>query len=483
MADPLKVKFVVIVCGTQHPDGIEFNKMADAHVRDLVAFYASKVDDKATLAPLGTPVRYLHFDPTLGVVCVAEQVVKRSKTPKYEWKLLAAFTSALGTPAEDPKTFVTLPSNARALRFATTKPPAADPDFGKTGHEKHIFKTTKLDDQGNTVDRDVSGVLSITDVYRSIRGAPPKSVIELVFFTHGFTGGPVLVNSFDDNGTATLRTTTDKDGRADKDFLDDMGEPPVAGATLTALALFKRAFDPGAIVRTCGCDVQDANSFRSTSFQIIREAWVLKIRSGASDKALRKKLMAKLGDAGAIGPTDDVPLDMEAEFRLEHDADKTSSVDEIRTAHLAVETPLEFFTGYDKDKPFTKQWGDILKFIAKQNLATYSVKLGQAVGVTVFAAPHGTSSENEQGASHNTMRVCRSGFEPGCFSMVTDPVTKVSKPRPHEAYGPFLEFYEKFFKLSRTDLDKISGTHKDFYAFDKAAIDNLTFVRDNGKLP
>ena len=495
MASP--VKFVVIVCGTTHPDGIEFNKMADAHARELVAFYASKVDDPSPLAPLGTPVRYLHFDVTLGVVHVAEQIVKKSKTVTYKWKLLADFTSTVGTTAENPQTFVTLPANIRALRFP--KSGVTDPDFG-TGKGKHVFRQMAAD--GKTA-RDVSGVMSITDVYRSIRGAPDKSVIDLVFFTHGFSGGPVIVNSFETdplpkdfggNSNTPQRTASDKDGRLRTDLHANMGEDPSEDSSADAkkhggkgaLDQFKRAFDPAAIIRVYGCDVTDSINgelLRSTSFQVIRAAFVVKIASGASDKALRTKLLADLGKG--IDPEDDITLDMEREFALEKDHDPDHSLDQLRNLHTAVELPgpKVFFAGYSKDTPFTKKWKDVLMFIASQNLATYHVQMGQTLGVKVLASPQGTSSENEQGAANNTMRICRSFGEPGCFEFVKDPVTKTTKKVGHESYAAFLDFYTKYFKLASTNSDKISGTNRNFGIFDSDALKNLTSLRDTGKLP
>jgi hypothetical protein len=490
------VKFVVIVCGTTHPDGIEFNKMADAHARELVAFYASKVDDTSPVAPLGTPVRYLHFDVTLGVVHVAEQIVKRSKAATFKWKLLADFTSTEGTAAENPQKFVTLPANVRPLRFS--KAGVTDPDF-PTGRFKHVFRQKDADGK----DRDVSGVMSITDVYRSIRGAPDKSVIDLVFFTHGFSGGPVIVNSFESdplpsdfggNSDTPQRDVSDKDGRLRTDLHKNMGEDPSEDSSSDAkkhggkgaLDQFKRAFDAGAVIRVYGCDVTDSINgelLRSTSFQVIRAAFVVKIASGAADKTLRKKLLADLGKG--IGPEDDITLDMETEFALEANRDKDHTIDQLRALHIAVEKPgpVVFFAGYDKTTPFTKKWKDVLMFIASQNLATYHVQMAQTLGVKVLASPQGTSSENEQGATNNTMRVCRSFGEPGCFEFVKDPGTGVTKKVGHEAYAAFLDFYTKYFKLSSLKSDQISGTNRNFGIFDADALKNLASLRDTGKLP
>ncbi len=69
----------------------------------------------------------------------------------------------------------------------------------------------------------LSDILSVLNVYAVVRaiGADPArqhTLKELSFFAHGFYGGPVLVNSFDDEPSAA-RDGDDKDPRASKDFI------------------------------------------------------------------------------------------------------------------------------------------------------------------------------------------------------------------------------------------------------------------------
>src|SRR5690606_7934274 len=43
--------------------------------------------------------------------------------------------------------------------------------------------------------------MSIVDIYKTVQEIgknEPKSLVELSFFSHGWMGGPILVNSFDD---------------------------------------------------------------------------------------------------------------------------------------------------------------------------------------------------------------------------------------------------------------------------------------------
>lgn len=96
------------------------------------------------------------------------------------------------------------------------------------------------------------GVMSIVDVYEFVQnigsGSDKKSVIELSFFSHGWAGGPILVNSFDDNSSdpTKKRLTNDKDARQWKDFV---------APTMDAAALdnFISAFSPSGLIWIWGC--------------------------------------------------------------------------------------------------------------------------------------------------------------------------------------------------------------------------------------
>jgi len=63
--------------------------------------------------------------------------------------------------------------------------------------------------------------LSIVDVYDYVLqlGAhEPATLLELAFVSHGWGGGPILVNSFDPTPSHGMRNYDDKDGRVNKDF-------------------------------------------------------------------------------------------------------------------------------------------------------------------------------------------------------------------------------------------------------------------------
>lgn len=136
-----------------------------------------------------------------------------------------------------------------------------------------------------------SGVLSILDVYASIRAigaADPGTLAELSFFSHGWMGGPLLINSDDDRSAVvpapsvspaattvtlsligtTLRDPDDKDPRAQFDFV-----APTMDAA--ALANFRKAFASDGLAWLWGCAfpkvvhhaltaIERCNEYRST---------------------------------------------------------------------------------------------------------------------------------------------------------------------------------------------------------------------------
>ena len=112
--------------------------------------------------------------------------------------------------------------------------------------------------------------MGVTDVYarvQAIGAANPGTLFELSIFSHGWMGGPILVDSDDDRTidvtlppvppsttptTMTLpvlgtnRDPDDKDGRSGLDF-----RPPTMDAAM--LDLFRKAFDGSADVWLWGC--------------------------------------------------------------------------------------------------------------------------------------------------------------------------------------------------------------------------------------
>lgn len=92
--------------------------------------------------------------------------------------------------------------------------------------------------------------MSILDVYKAVQKIgvdAPNTLAELSFFSHGYFGGPILVNS-DDRSDAALsgRDPDDMDGRVSKDFISPTMDS-------TDLRNFQKAFRADGIVWIWGC--------------------------------------------------------------------------------------------------------------------------------------------------------------------------------------------------------------------------------------
>ncbi len=104
-------------------------------------------------------------------------------------------------------------------------------------------------------DRSEAGRMSITDLYTAVQrvGAAKSTaggLVEVSVFSHGWMGGPILVNS-EDNRDGAERDPADKDARVRKDFA-------TPNVTVAQLAAFKAAFAPGAFWWNWGCSFTSA---------------------------------------------------------------------------------------------------------------------------------------------------------------------------------------------------------------------------------
>ena len=100
-------------------------------------------------------------------------------------------------------------------------------------------------------DQNQAGRMSILDLYAAVQAigsdkATKGSLVEVSVFSHGWMGGPILVDSMDNSGSATARDPDDKDARLFKDFT----APTMTGTQLTA---FRAAFATGAFWWDWGC--------------------------------------------------------------------------------------------------------------------------------------------------------------------------------------------------------------------------------------
>jgi hypothetical protein len=253
-------------------------------------------------------------------------------------------------------------------------------------------------------------VMSMVNVYHSIRRAPSRSVLELSIISHAFVGGPILVNSRVRPSTLSgQRDPTDKDGRAQSDFTTDMGESG------PALDQFKNAFDPKASIRIWGCDVAHATR------GVVRQAYELPTRNKT---ALGRRL---------LNPPvpDDLPIDVQV------DATFGTEI----TEHPCFPP---------QGTPFPKPWKDVVKCVARAVERTYMFRAAAATGITTIGALPGTGAEDEK-KELGIMKICRSKSPP---------------PPPlecNDGFFRYLKFYETFLQIR-------SEPERNFGIFDAAAV-------------
>src|SRR6266511_955136 len=338
------IKFVFIVTGKD----ASFTEMAGHRARELIR----KAQSKSPGAFDAATLRFVHFNFRNDKVEFYE--FDRAKEPdwagKFPWRPLGA-ASLSGDPLYDPKTFVSA---------------SLVPD-----------------------------TMSIVDVYRSIRGAPASSVLELSIFSHAFAEGPVLVNTFDrvpppfpdGSPQRTWTDPIDRDGRARTDFFPNMGEDPnvssagpVKRGGKNALNEFKAAFDSRGSFRVYGCNVQDVvvdpgdgtNMVRLASAvrQVLHQAYVLPVdaaRSGGTGSDFGEQLRKGTRPA----PDTPITLDMEREFRQEerrakkyHDLGRPFAFDyvplpKLRELHYGIDD--KFFKS-ETGMKLKRQWREVIQF-------------------------------------------------------------------------------------------------------------------------
>jgi hypothetical protein len=208
--------------------------------------------------------------------------------------------------------------------------------------------------------KNTAGAMSITDVYEYVRGlgtAQPGSLVELSFFSHGWIGGPILVNSID-NPSLPGRDPADKDARSHKDFIT-----PAMDAT--ALAEFQSAFHPDGFSWIWGC------SFAASKHHVLA------------------KVVSNSKYTTAKGPVD---------------ADQFTLTFNKSQAELYFEYDTIFFPARDTvthEYPltFTRTFEEVKKFFERGIKNSYAWKLAKASGRKCYGAPPGTYAAYERGVS------------------------------------------------------------------------------------
>ncbi len=153
-------------------------------------------------------------------------------------------------------------------------------------------------------------------------GSDKGTLAELSFFSHGWMGGPILVNSFDDRNASsgdagilsglTLRNPDDKDPRAELDFADpNMDDNDIKN--------FQDAFDKDGIVWAWGCaqpqpvnnllyKIETNSNYSATG---VKDETVFQLDNLSSDqinKILKATLQGLLGDSAYIVSASSVKL-------------------------------------------------------------------------------------------------------------------------------------------------------------------------------
>jgi hypothetical protein len=220
------------------------------------------------------------------------------------------------------------------------------------GSTRHVFNTNQ------------AGRMSIMDIHalvREIGRTEPGSLGEVSFFSHGWVGGPLLVNSDQDPAFKPLadRDPNDKDPRMVKDFL-----PPQMDAT--GRAEIRAAFHTDGFWWVWGCAF--ANAPRQMLHQVLSS---------------RKYRATKLGDL----KDDDT---FHFEFSQAH-------ADQFFALLPSFFPPA----GADGKFPlrFDRTFAEIKAFFAKVVSLTYCHVLALVSNVPCFGAFPGTYSDYEKGVS------------------------------------------------------------------------------------
>jgi hypothetical protein len=215
-------------------------------------------------------------------------------------------------------------------------------------------------------DTDQAGRMSITDLYEAVRkvggdATTAGSLTEVSVFSHGFFGGPVLVDS-DDTSVTAARDPNDKDARVSKDF-------KAPNASAAQIAAFRAAFAPNAFWWNWGCTFTE--SYRQVTHRFINSP--LYSRTGAG----------KLKDTDKI--TFDFPQDMAEEIY----GDDTTFFPQTKR----VGGPN---AGKFKDLVFEQTVKEIREFFLRGVADSYHSAVGKAGGIEVRAAFLGTYSDYEE---------------------------------------------------------------------------------------
>ena len=376
--------------------------------------------------------RFIHFDCWKNQVGVADFTpTKMTSAKKPTWVPIKDFKPDVGDNSQDPKTFVDVHGGDFVL--------------AETDERTKKVRTVTLTDQ-----------LTITNVYHSIRGAPKESVVAVMFISHGFDEGPVLLDTaisetglplvemrsasgtkvpaWDSFSNLPKRWEKDADGRMDSDFADNMGEDPAVGGSnfavdgttklkdggKDALSQFKSAFNksvvPGlgfaARIGLLGCDVQEI-VYNKDNQRLMLESTVKEVLEaimwGWSDQT-RGYVVSEDGKKvhdRTITDEHSVSFDLREKFDDEAKEGIHFSVSDpavVKAIHFG--SHADFFgSPPPSGTQVCSKWGEVVKFAARETVKTYAFKAAKTLNVEVLATPPGTSGEIEK-ETPNKMVAC-----------------------------------------------------------------------------
>jgi hypothetical protein len=371
------VKFFFLVGGYDYEGGgAEKGQNHDGMCTGRVKQWIQRLNRSAhrpdTFFIADTILRFIRFSVETGEIRTLERTflsgrgVTRKLVKESDWKLLVF--SSIGDPF-DPNTFVTsgrvVSDNIPPLPFR-----AIDRTSDYKAPDFHTFNQSAA----------TSNIISITDVYESIRKAPVDSVLDFSVFSHGWIQGPLLVNSSNLLNDPNVRDPDDKDGRAALDFAPTMGAPPAFPPPVTRLFRFMSSFDSRAIMHTWGCtfDIETV---------VVQQA----------QRMIKKKQV-----------TDDT--DLEFNFAATH-TDWTKR-------YAVVDPAFTFLPSDTTILTMTKKFSELKRFLRRRLAQSYPFQFMDANSApdrSARGALPGTYAEDEK-TGFGLMKVCARKHPPECTS-------------------------------------------------------------------
>ena len=261
---------------------------------------------------------------------------------------------------------------------------------------------------GHTFDRNPKDVMSITDVYEKvveIGRKDPGTLVELSFFSHGYYGGPILVNSNDRKQSGGLRDPDDKDARIFKDF--NRANLPKERRTL-----LRNAFRNGARVWAWGC------VFTEMYFEVFLAL--------SKSPTYRKVGPGKLDDADT--------------FELSFSAEQAKRFYALDLSFFPAPT-----TAGKPVLSFRRTWAQIRDYYERALKDVYVQNFASVAKVKGYGAVPGTWA----------------GLEPGDKGLMLVPKKQITSPKGErfDGFGRYLELFHNHLNVAEDPESRGYGTY------------------------